>query len=83
MYIQWMALSDKKTNVTPLRGLVNDGADIPKASMRISAQKVSHLELMLGQIANYCPVISRNTRVQNSMPIACIWQTIRLLLQQH
>ncbi len=41
-------------------------------------QKVSMLELMLGQIANYCPVISRNTIVKNSTCIDHIWQTIRL-----
>jgi len=33
---------------------------------------------MLGQIANYCPVISRNTIVKNSTSIDNIWQTIRL-----
>jgi hypothetical protein len=36
------------------------------------------LELMLRQIANYCPVISRSTIVQNSVSIDSIWQTIRL-----
>ena len=36
------------------------------------------LELMLGQIANYCPVISRNMIVKNSTCIGDIWQTIRL-----
>jgi len=36
------------------------------------------LELMLGQIANYCPIISRNTIVKNSTCIGDIWQTIRL-----
>ena len=33
---------------------------------------------MLGQIANYCPVISRNTIVKNSTSLSTIWQTIRL-----
>lgn len=33
---------------------------------------------MLGQIANYCPVISRNTIVRNSTSIDSIWQAIRL-----
>ena len=36
------------------------------------------LELMLGQIANYCPVISRNTIVKSSTSVNQIWQTIRL-----
>ena len=33
---------------------------------------------MLGQIANYCPVISRNALVKISTSIESIWQTIRL-----
>ena len=32
---------------------------------------------MLGQIANYCPVISRSTIVKNSTSIDNIWQAIR------
>ena len=32
---------------------------------------------MLGQIANYCPVISRNTLVKNSTSIQSVWNTIR------
>jgi len=35
------------------------------------------LELMLGQIANYCPVISKHTIVKNSASIENIWQAIR------
>ena len=67
-----MALFGKKINVTPLRGLINDDADIPEAIRCTSAQKVSHLELMLGQIANYCPINSRNTIVRNSTSVICI-----------
>lgn len=68
----------KKTNNVPLRGLVNDAHPIPEANRRTAAQKTTHLELMLGQIANYCPVISRNTIVKNSTSVTCIWQSIRL-----
>lgn len=32
---------------------------------------------MLGKIANYCPIISRNTIVKNSTSIESIWQAIR------
>ena len=32
---------------------------------------------MLGQIANYCPIISRSTLVKNSTSLEYIWQTIR------
>ena len=36
------------------------------------------LELMLGLIANYCSVISRNTIVKNSTSMGSIWSAIRL-----
>ena len=62
---------------TPLHGLKSDGKDVPKAKHHTAAQKVTHLELMLGQIANYCPVISRNTIVKNSTSMTTIWQSIR------
>ena len=32
---------------------------------------------MLGQIANFCPVISRNTIVRNSTSLDNVWQSIR------
>ena len=44
---------------------------------RTAAQKVTQLELLLGQIANYCPIISRNIIVKNSTSIPKIWQAIR------
>lgn len=68
----------KKTNSTPLRGLSDDDENVPAASRRTATQKVTHLDLMLGQIANFCPVISRNTIVKNSVSIKSIWQAIRL-----
>ena len=34
--------------------------------------------MMLGQIANYCPVISRNTIIKKCKSIGEIYQTIRL-----
>lgn len=50
---------------------------IPEAQRRTAAQKATQLELLLGQIANYCPVISRNTIVKNSTSLSAIWQAIR------
>ena len=41
-------------------------------------RSVSMLELMLGQIANYCPVISRNTFIKNSTSMGYIWSAIHL-----
>ena len=51
----------KKTNANPLRGIADDGEVVAEAYRRTAAQKCTHLDLMLGQIANYCPIISRNT----------------------
>ena len=65
----------KKTNTTPLRGLVDDPEGTP--NRRNAAQKVAQLDLMLGQIANFCPIISRNTITKNSTSIDNIWQSIR------
>lgn len=64
----------RKTSNTPLRGFTDDPGD----GGRTAAQKVAQLELLLGQIANYCPVIARNTIVKNSTSINNIWQSIRL-----
>lgn len=67
---------EKKTRNVPLRGMVSDNEDTPGA--RTAQQKVTMLELMLGQIANFCPVISRSTVVKNSTSVQDIWQAIRL-----
>ena len=68
----------KKSPGSPGRGLQDDPESVPQASRRTAQQKCTHLELMLGQIANYCPVISRNTIVKNSTSMNSIWQAIRL-----
>ena len=67
----------KKTNASPLRGFSNDPESVPAARRRTAAQKVRHLEMMLGQIANYSPIISRNSIVKNSTSINGVWQAIR------
>jgi hypothetical protein len=67
----------KRTRGQPLRGFEDDGEDVPLASRLTAQQKLNFLELMLGQIANYCPIISRNTLVKNSTSLEFIWQTIR------
>ena len=67
----------KKTRAQPLRGFTDDGEDVPQVNRQTAQQKVNFLELMLGQIANYCPIISRNTLVKNSTSIQFIWNVIR------
>ena len=71
--VEWL----KKTKAQPLRGFEADGDSIPLARRLTARQKVNFLELMLGQIANYCPIISRSTLVKNSTSLEYIWQTIR------
>ena len=44
----------RKTSNQPTRGFADDGEDVPQASRRAAAQKVTHLESMLGQIAIPC-----------------------------
>ena len=67
----------KKTKAQPLRGLESDGESVPLSRRLTARQKVNVVELMLGQIANYCPIISRSTLVKNSTSLEFIWQTIR------
>ena len=71
--VQWLT----KTKAQPLPGLEADGDPISLARRLTARQKVNFLELMLGQIANYCPIIFRSTLVKNSTSLEYIWQTIR------
>ncbi len=67
---------EKRTNANPLRGFTDDADGTPNA--RTAAQKATHLELMLGQKANFCSIVSRNTIVKNATSIKNMWQSIRL-----
>ena len=67
----------KKSKSQPLRGLTDDGETVSLSRRKTARQKVNFLELMLGQIANYCPVISRTSLVKNSTSIQSVWNTIR------
>ena len=67
----------KKSSTSPQRGLTSDGEDVPTSRRRTTNQKNVHLELVLGQIANFCPVISHSTIVKNSTSVKSIWQAIR------
>ena len=61
----------------PNRGLKPDGNNIPTTRRRTAFQKNLHPELMLGQIANFSPVISCSSIVKNSTSIRSVWQAIR------
>ena len=66
---------EKRCAAHPNRGFTDD---IDLASGRTAIQQTYMLDLMLGQIANFCPVISRNTIAKNATSLSGIWQTIRL-----
>jgi hypothetical protein len=68
----------KNSKTSPLQGLLNNEQAVPEAQRLTAQQKANYLDLMLGQIANYCPVVSRNMIVKNSTSIESIWQVIRL-----
>ena len=68
----------RKTKSCALRGFTDDPASVPAGSRKSAHQKASMLDLMLGQIANYCPIISRNSIVKNSISLNDIWGRIRL-----
>ena len=67
----------KKSAITPLRGFIDDDDPIPEDQRKTAVQKCTHLELMLGQIANFCPIISRNSIIKNSVSLNDVWQKIR------
>ena len=69
---------EKKSASNPTRGFVDDAVGPDGNVQRNAQQKVVSLERMLGQIANYCPIIARNSIVKHSEGIDGIWQTIRL-----
>ena len=66
---------EKRCAAHPNRGFTDD---IDMASGRTAIQQTYMLDLMLGQIANFCPVISRNTIAKNATSLSVIWQTIHL-----
>ena len=72
--VQWK----KKSSADRVRGLRATGEG---ATLVTAAQRVLHLEMMLGQIANLCPIIARKSITDQSTSLSSIWQKIRLHLQ--
>ena len=68
---------EKRTTASPTRGLIDDVDPVPEDRRKTAAQKVVQLEMMLGQIANYCTVISRNSIIKSSTSLDYVWQLIR------
>jgi len=67
----------KKTSTLPTRGFTDDDEHVPAARHLTAIQKSHTLDMMLGQIANFCSVISRNSIIKQSMSLNDIWQKIR------
>ena len=60
-----------------LRGVRKPRPSVPEEQLLTTQQKVTFLAPMLGQIANYFPVISRTTLVKNLTSIQSVSNTIR------
>ena len=67
----------KASTTDPNRGLTDDDTSIDATTRKTKEQKVIQLNMMLGQIANYATVISRNQIVKNSTSLGDIWAKIR------
>ena len=64
----------KASSASPHRGFVDD----TEGENRVTKEeKVKQLDLFLGQIANYAPVISRNQITKNSTSLNDIWSKLR------
>ena len=71
-------LEQKKPAQSPTHGLTCDGDTVPEGSRLTTAQKNWNLELMPGQIANFCPGIAWNTFLKDTTSLDDVWQKIRL-----
>ena len=70
----------KSTDPAPSRGFTDTTQTDADGNTTVTESKESKcatLNLMLGQIANYCTVISRNQIIKNSTSLSNIWDIIR------
>ena len=66
----------KHSTSAPTRGFTNDDASVTE-NRQSAAEKCATLNLMLGQIANYATIISRNQIIKGSTSLNDIWDKIR------
>ena len=66
----------KRKRVDTNRGFTDDAEGT--TNKRTKEQKTTHLELMLGQVANYCTVIADKFIIDESTSIDSVWNAIRL-----
>ena len=77
-FLEQGATWEKETADNPLNGFTDDANFVP-APMRLPAVRwAAQLDLLLGQIASFCPVISSSTIVSNSTSLSSIWHATRL-----
>lgn len=67
---------ERRKRNNPKRGFTDDGDNVT-TNKRTAEEKVQQLELMLGQIANYCGVIDDDTIINGSTSLDSIWKAIR------
>ena len=65
-------MQQKRTAANTRRGITNDGTTVAEAQRLTATQKNAHLDLLLSQIANFYPVISRNSVVKHTQ---LLWTT--------
>ena len=73
----WNKFSKKETN--KYRGLLDDtdATEPDKNKQKNRAAKLADLELMLEMVANWAPIISRQSIIKQSTSLESIWQAIR------
>ena len=59
------------------RGFEDDKAPIPTADRKSGKHKATQLDRLLGQIANFCPIITRSIITKKCTSLKEIWQNIR------
>ena len=78
-YVKDSVTWSKKNTTTPHRGFVDDteATVAIEANRQSKEQKCNIVDLMLGQVANYTTVISRNQITKNSTSLSDIWNKVR------
>ena len=69
---------DTKSRRKPTRGFTDDNYDVPDSNRLTAAQKAIHLNLLLGRIAMYAPVVARYIIVDRSTSISSVWKVLCL-----
>ena len=68
----------KLTPTDEYRGFLDDGEEVTEAAARKTKEtKVTHLNMLLGQIANFASIISRNQLIKNTTSLNDVWGKIR------